>query len=758
MLGAGLCSITASQAGNATYAAAVPVTQSFTVAMNLLSNGGFESGSLAPWVLLVDQDGQVAGSAALDSTTAVDGVDSAHITIAAAGTANWHLDFEQGNLPLVAGATYQFKFWAKADSARWVTVSMQGGPPNYSNYGLYTFFDFGTTWSQYTASFVAPITATDGRLQFYLGSNTGNVWLDDVQVFGTTSMPQTITFAQPASEMMASSSVSLVATASSGLAVSFASTTASVCTVIGSTANLLASGTCSITATQTGNAAYGPATPVVQSFSVELNPQAIAFPALSTQGLGGIPISVPVSASSGLAVSLASGTTAVCAASGLAVALLNVGVCTLTASQNGNAIYSAATSETQSFLVTSNLIVNGGFESGSLAPWVLLVDGDSEVAGTAALDSTTSVQGTTSAHITISSAGTANWHLDFEQPSLSLVAGATYQVQFWATADSARSFPVVMQGGAPNYSNYGLYASVTVGTSWRFYTASFVATSTATDGRLQFYLGSNIGNVWFDNVQVYSTAAAAQTITFAAPAAQAFGTAPFSIGATASSGLAVAFNPTTPAVCSISASTVTLLATGTCSITASQGGNAAYAIANPVTQSFVVTPEQQSIVFATIASKITGVAPFAVSAAATSGLAINLISTTTTVCSVSGITVTVLAAGTCSITASQAGNANVAAAASVTQSFAVTQTAPATGVELTWDAPTSSADPVAGYNVYRAPGGSSAYQLVNAAIETQTTYVDNTVVGGQTYDYIVESVDSSGVQSAPSNMAGITVP
>jgi hypothetical protein len=82
----------------------------------------------------------------------------------------------------------------------------------------------------------------------------------------------------------------------------------------------------------------------------------------------------------------------------------------------------------------------------------------------------------------------------------------------------------------------------------------------------------------------------AQTITFGALANKALGTAPFTIGATAGSGLPASFTSNTPSVCTVSGNTVTLAATGTCSITASQTGNATYAAANPVTQTFTVLP------------------------------------------------------------------------------------------------------------------------------------------------------------------------
>jgi hypothetical protein len=76
---------------------------------------------------------------------------------------------------------------------------------------------------------------------------------------------------------------------------------------------------------------------------------------------------------------------------------------------------------------------------------------------------------------------------------------------------------------------------------------------------------------------------------------------------------------------------------------------------------------------------------------------------------------------------------------------------------LSWIAPSSSPDPVAGYHIYRSTG-SGSFALLNSSIDTQTTYVDSTVVSGATYNYIVKSIDSSGVESIASNQSTVTVP
>jgi hypothetical protein len=71
-------------------------------------------------------------------------------------------------------------------------------------------------------------------------------------------------------------------------------------------------------------------------------------------------------------------------------------------------------------------------------------------------------------------------------------------------------------------------------------------------------------------------------------------------------------------------------------------------------------------------------------------------------------------------------------------------------VALQWDASTS---PVIGYNVYRSSSSGGAYTKLNSTLLGGTSYTDNTVGAGQTYYYVVRSVDSTNMESVPSNEA-----
>ena len=76
-------------------------------------------------------------------------------------------------------------------------------------------------------------------------------------------------------------------------------------------------------------------------------------------------------------------------------------------------------------------------------------------------------------------------------------------------------------------------------------------------------------------------------------------------------------------------------------------------------------------------------------------------------------------------------------------------------VTLTWTASTST---VSGYNVYRSTVSGGPYSKVNSSLVAGTTYTDSSVQAGQTYFYVVTSVDGSGAESANSSEVSVNVP
>jgi N-acetylneuraminic acid mutarotase len=120
---------------------------------------------------------------------------------------------------------------------------------------------------------------------------------------------------------------------------------------------------------------------------------------------------------------------------------------------------------------------------------------------------------------------------------------------------------------------------------------------TDSHGNLWLYSGSaTVGNagVLLDDLWVYQPLALSlqsQTIGFSAPNDIFSTTTSVAISASASSGLPVSFASNTPQVCIVNGSTAAIGASGTCSITATQAGNLAYAAATPVTKTFQVIPD-----------------------------------------------------------------------------------------------------------------------------------------------------------------------
>jgi hypothetical protein len=86
-----------------------------------------------------------------------------------------------------------------------------------------------------------------------------------------------------------------------------------------------------------------------------------------------------------------------------------------------------------------------------------------------------------------------------------------------------------------------------------------------------------------------------QSIDFAALPNKQLSDAPFTLSASASSGLVAVITSSTPAVCTVNDNTVTLVNAGSCTLMATQPGNMVFDPAPAVIQSFTVTAAQQTL-------------------------------------------------------------------------------------------------------------------------------------------------------------------
>jgi len=167
----------------------------------------------------------------------------------------------------------------------------------------------------------------------------------------------------------------------------------------------------------------------------------------------------------------------------------------------------------------------------------------------------------------------------------------------------------------------------------------------------------------------FNVAKAEQSITFAVLPDRQADSSPFMLSASSSSGLPVTFGIMSSAAV-LETNLVTLLGGGMVTVSAWQPGNSNYNAALPVQRNFNVTAIPQTITFGPLSRQTLYDAPFPVSAAASSGLPVDL-----TIVSgparMDGNIVTVTNKGLVILRASQPGNATYAPAANVDRSLVV---------------------------------------------------------------------------------------
>ena len=399
----------------------------------------------------------------------------------------------------------------------------------------------------------------------------------------------------------------------SGNPVVFASTSPAVCTVAGSVATMLSSGTCALTANQAGNANYTAAPQVSLNVVIAAANQAItnfaATPSAPVFAPGG---TFTVSATPGPSTSpvvFASTSPAVCTISGSTATIVTAGTCTLTANQAGDSGYSAAPQATLDVVIGAANQAITNFVATPTAP-VFAPNGTFTVSASGGPSTSPVVFSSNSSSVCTVSGNTVTM----------LSAGACMLV-----AD---------QAGDANYSAAPQAAlSVVIGLASQTIT-NFAANPTA---------------------PVY-----AANGTFTVSATPGASTSP------------LVFASTSPAVCTISGSTVTMLSAGACALTANQAGDANYSAAPQVALSVAIGAATPVLAWIDDLQKSVGEPDFDLPVPTSdSDGAFTFTSSNAAVATVTGRKVTIVGDGVTTLVATQAATGNYTQA-SVSTTLTVT--------------------------------------------------------------------------------------
>lgn len=735
VVSAGTCSVTASQAGTESYAAADPVSHSFAIAkatqaitfeqpadqayvpgatLDLSATGG-ASGN--PVTFASTTPSVCTASGANGATVTLLSAGTCSITASQAGTASYQDADSISRSFAIAKAAQAITFDQPADrvyaSGATVTLTATGGASGEPVTFASTTASVCTTGDTHgaTVTFVSAGTCSITASQAETTSFTA---ADPVsRSFAISKATQTITFDQPQNQVYEPGATLALAASGgvSGNPVTFASTTPLVCTTggtDGATVTFVAPGTCSITASQEGDGSHEAASDVSRTFIIDKGNQVDLVVTAS-------PSSISPNGTATLSTTGGSGTGAVsyevtsggalCSVSDNIASGSNAGPgsCVVTATKQGDASYKSATATVTigiglaSQTISFPAIAAQRFAPGFTMPLNAAATSDLEVTFASNTVDVCTSSGENSAILTFVAAGTC-----------SITASQAGNLNFAAATDVTRSFTIekILQTISftkppdQTYVSGGTLAlTATGGDSGQPVTFTSTTTSVCTTG------GPNGATVTFETAgeclvtafQAGSTNYAAaspvtrqfmigqagQAITFAKPADQIYAPgATLTLSATGgASGQPVTFASTTSGICTTggtNGATVTLVSTGICSITASQSGNSNYSPAQPVQRSFSIEQAEQAIVFAQPADQL--FAPGSTlelsATGGASGQPVTFTSTTTSVCTTggeNGATVTLVSAGSCSITASQAGNKDYAAAEPVTRSFVIRQ-------------------------------------------------------------------------------------
>jgi len=312
--------------------------------------------------------------------------------------------------------------------------------------------------------------------------------------------------------------------------------------------------------------------------------QVITFGVLPGKVYGDADFALGATASSNLPVSYVSLNTSVATVSGSTVTLVGAGTATIRASQAGNGNCAPAPSVEQTLSVAKKpLTVTAVDQSRSYGatnpPFPLQYAG--WVGGGGVPDLDTPPTAGTAATVTsdtgtyaITSSGGADNNYSFAH-----VDGTLTVTKAPLTVTADNKFRPYGEANPPLTITYtGFLNGDDAGD---LDTAPAISTTAVIDSPVGDYpialTGGSDNNYALALVEgTLSVGKTSQAITFNPLPGKTYGDAPFTISATASSGLPVTFTSLTPAVATVSGDTVTIHAAGAATIRASQGGNAEY--------------------------------------------------------------------------------------------------------------------------------------------------------------------------------------
>ncbi len=438
------------------------------------------------------------------------------------------------------------------------------------------------------------------------GDSNYNSAADVAQPFSIAKSDQTITFGSLSSKTLGDPDFAVSASASSSLAVTFSPS--GNCSIAGASVHLTGAGSCTITASQSGNSDYNSAPTSPQSFSIAKGNQTITFGALSSKTFGDPDFAINASASSSLAVTFSS--TGGCNVTGSSVHLTAATPCMITASQAGDSNYNPATAVPQSLTVNRALPL----VTLSCAPAVFDINPHACSAAVTGIGNAT-VSGTTTVTYNSNSAppanagtyvvgasftsGDSNYANNTGTGSLTITKATPMVTVACPSGTVFNGTPEACAAAATGVGNSAVSGTMVLTYNGGPVPASagtYAVSASFTSGDSNYADDTAIGSLTISK--------ASQTITFGTLAPRTVGDPDFVVSATATSTLVVTFSAT--GNCSITGPTVHLTGEGSCTVTAGQVGNANYNAAASVPRTFTINPAIVSDDF-TIASTLPSV-------------------------------------------------------------------------------------------------------------------------------------------------------